>query len=304
MLVLLPLLILLAVASTPSPAAGDGGAGAMPVISPISCLCNSTSIRRTYQPDSAFAANLATLSRELPRNASASGFSAGAFGAGPGTAYGLVLCRGDFAGGRCASCLEAGFRYAEQNCFSSSDVAVYYDQCLLRYSDKDFLAGGGNAPESPATNMNNVSDGNVAAFDALVARLAGAVADAASKASRRYATGEAGFPPQKMNVYALAQCTPDLTPAQCRGCLAGLIREMPAWFTGRIGGRILGVRCNIRYENNMFYDGTPLKRITAASPSPPAAPPTTPTTNSRSMWHQVFYLLYDDDQTLNFNLGC
>ncbi|CAN6205609.1 unnamed protein product [Urochloa humidicola] len=256
MLVLLPLLLLAAAASAPAPAAGDGdgGAGALPVINPISCLCNSTSVRRTYQPGGAFAANLADLTRELPMNASASGFSAGAFGGSPGTAYGLVLCRGDFTGSTCASCLKAGFRYAEQNCFSSSDVAVYYDQCQLRFSDQDFLAGGGNAPESPATNMNNVSDGNVAAFDALVARLVAAVADAASNASRRYATGQAGFPnkPDRMNIFALAQCTPDLTAAQCRGCLAGLIREMHTWFTGRIGGRINGVRCDIRYENNVF----------------------------------------------------
>ncbi|CAL5072346.1 unnamed protein product [Urochloa decumbens] len=256
MAVLLPLLLLLAAAaSAPAPAAGDGGAGALPVINPISCLCNSTSVRRTYQPGGAFASNLADLARALPVNASASGFSAGAFGGGggaPGTAYGLVLCRGDFTGSTCASCLEAGFRYAEQNCFSSSDVAVYYDQCQLRFSDQDFLAGVGNAPESPAMNMNNVSDGSVAAFDALVARLMAAVADRASNATRRYATGQAGFPPDKMNIFALAQCTPDLTAAQCRGCLAGLIREMDAWFTGRIGGRINGVRCDIRYENNVF----------------------------------------------------
>lgn len=258
MRVVLLLLLLLAVASTPAPAAGDAGTGALPVINPISCLCNSTSARRSYLPNSTFAANLATLSRDLPANASASGFSAGAFGAAaPGTAYGLVLCRGDFTGSTCASCLEAGFRYAEQNCFSSSDVAVYYDQCQLRFSDQDFLAGAGdsgvvNWPESAATNMNNVSDGSVAEFDALVTRLVAAVADVASNASRRYATGQAGFPPEKMNIYALAQCTPDLTPAQCRGCLAGLIREMPTWFTGRVGGRILGVRCDIRYENNVF----------------------------------------------------
>nr|CAB3458181.1 unnamed protein product [Digitaria exilis] len=254
MRVLLPLLLLflLAVASTPAPAAGDGG-GALPVINPISCLCNSTSARRSYLPNSTFAANLATLSRVLPANASASGFSAGSFGAAPDTAYGLVLCRGDFTGSTCASCLEAGFRYAEQNCFSSSDVAVYYDQCQLRYSDEDFLAGGVvNSPESAATNMNNVSDGNVAAFDDLVTRLVAAVADKASNASRRYATGQGGFPPEKMNIYALAQCTPDLTGGQCTGCLAGLIREMPKWFTGRVGGRILGVRCDIRYEDNVF----------------------------------------------------
>ncbi|KAL6656681.1 hypothetical protein ACP70R_004461 [Stipagrostis hirtigluma subsp. patula] len=260
MLVLL-LLLLLAIAASPSPAAGDGGA--VPVISPIRYFCNSTSVRRTYEPNSTFAANLATLARVLPTNASASGFSAGAFGGGgaaaPGTAYGLVLCRGDLTGAACSGCLEAGFRYAESGCLGSSDVAVYYDQCQLRFSDEDFLAGGGaaNSPEGVATNMNNVSDGNAAAFDALVLRLAGAVADAASRASRRYATGQAGFPQEKKNVFALAQCTPDLTPAQCRGCLCGLIGEMPQWFSRRVGGRLLGVRCGIRYEEDLFFAASP-----------------------------------------------
>lgn len=62
--------------------------------------------------------------------------------------------------------------------------------------------------------MNNVSSGNVAAFDALVRRLLVAVADAASDVTSRYSTGQAGFPPETMNVYAIAQCTPDLTPEQ------------------------------------------------------------------------------------------
>jgi hypothetical protein len=71
--------------------------------------------------------------------------------------------------------------------------------------------------------MNNVSDGSAAAFNDLVVRLVGAVADAASKDTARYATGQAGFPRERTNVYAFAQCTPDLTPAQCRACLALLI---------------------------------------------------------------------------------
>ncbi|KAL6871519.1 hypothetical protein ACP4OV_014348 [Aristida adscensionis] len=255
MLVLL--LLLLATAASPAPVAGDGGA--VPVTNPIACLCNSTSIRRTYQPNSTFAANLARLADVLPVNSSASGFSAGAIGAAPGTAYGLVLCRGDFTGEACVECLKAGFRNAEAICFDSSDVAVYYDQCQLRFSDEDILAGGGaaNWPVSAAKNMNNVSDRNAAAFDSLVRRLVSAVADATSNASRRYATGQAGFPPEKTNVFALAQCTPDLMPSECRGCLAGLIGEMPQWFSGRVGGRLLGVRCDIRYEQDLFFARSP-----------------------------------------------
>lgn len=105
---------------------------------------------------------------------------------------------------------------------------MYYDQCQFHFSDKDaILAVTGDDSNFPWTttyawNMNNVSRGNVAAFDALVERLVVAVADAATNAVGRYGTGQAGFPPEATNVYALAQCTPDLTPEQCWRCLSHL----------------------------------------------------------------------------------
>ncbi|KAJ1291210.1 hypothetical protein BS78_02G300800 [Paspalum vaginatum] len=256
MLVLL-LLFLLSVAPSPAPAAGDGTA--VPVASTIDHFCSPTgrTIERKYPPNGTFAANLEKLTASLLANASASGFSALRIGAaGAGAAYGVVLCRGDFLGEQCVACLKTGFEQAASYCPRSADATMYFDQCQLRYSDVDFLAGGAaasNMPETTARNMNNVSDGNVAAFDALVTQLVSAVSDAASNKSSRYATGQAGFPPEGINVFALAQCTQDLTPARCRECLAGLIAQMPNWFPGRVGGRLLGVRCDMRYEKDVFF---------------------------------------------------
>ncbi|XP_066397835.1 putative cysteine-rich receptor-like protein kinase 20 isoform X2 [Miscanthus floridulus] len=257
------LLLLLAVASSPATASGDGGAAVPVGTTVLSSFCNptSSSVQRTYQPNSTFAANLQKLVAELPRNASASGFSAGRFGAaGPGAAYGIVLCRGDYLGQQCVDCLAEGFVQAASRCPSSVDATMYYDQCQLRFSDQDFLAGAGagaaNMPESAASNMNKVSAGNTAAFDALVTRLVDAVSDAASNRSARYATGQAGFPPENMNVYALVQCTQDLTTGQCRECLTGLRDQMASLFAGKVGGRILGVRCHIRYEKDVFFAQT------------------------------------------------
>ncbi|XP_066400137.1 cysteine-rich receptor-like protein kinase 25 isoform X1 [Miscanthus floridulus] len=262
MLVLL-LLLLLAVASSPATASGDGGAAVPVGTTVLSSFCSPTnsSVLQTYQPNSTFAANLQKLVAELPRNASASGFSAGRFGAaGPGAAYGIVLCRGDYLGQQCVDCLAEGFVQAASRCPSSVDATMYYDQCQLRFSDQDFLAGAGagaaNMPESAASNMNKVSAGNTAAFDALVTRLVDAVSDAASNRSARYATGQAGFPPENMNVYALVQCTQDLTTGQCRECLTGLRDQMASLFAGKVGGRILGVRCHIRYEKDVFFAQT------------------------------------------------
>jgi hypothetical protein len=257
------LLLLLAVASSPATASGDGGAAVPVGTTVLSSFCSPTnsSVLQTYQPNSTFAANLQKLVAELPRNASASGFSARRFGAaGPGAAYGIVLCRGDFLGQQCVDCLAEGFVQAASRCPSSVDATMYYDQCQLRFSDQDFLAGAGagaaNMPESAASNMNKVSTGNAAAFDSLVTRLVDAVSDAASNRSTRYATGQAGFPPENMNVYALVQCTQDLTTGQCRECLTDLIDQMPRLFAGKVGGRILGVRCHIRYEKDVFFAQT------------------------------------------------
>ncbi|XP_048556027.1 cysteine-rich receptor-like protein kinase 10 isoform X1 [Triticum urartu] len=249
------LLLLVSASSLPAPASGDEGA--VPVINAFSHFCSPTSdADGLYQPNSTFAANLASMSAVLPKNASASGFSAGAFGRAPDTAYGLALCRWDYTGDDCGACLSRAFKDAVNLCGRSKDVTIYHDQCHIRFYDQDFLAGAVNSPESVASNMNNVSRGNVAAFDGLVTRLANAVADRASNVSGRYATGQAGFPPDKINVYGLAQCTPDLTTAQCQACLAAIIKQMPKFLSGRVGGRILGVRCAVRYEKDIFFTTT------------------------------------------------
>ncbi|WVZ54504.1 hypothetical protein U9M48_005290 [Paspalum notatum var. saurae] len=56
-----------------------------------------------------------------------------------------------------------------------------------------------------------------------------------------------------MNVFALAQCTQDLTPAQCRQCLADLVGQISTWFPGRVSWGLLGVRCDMRYEKDVVF---------------------------------------------------
>jgi hypothetical protein len=62
-----------------------------------------------------------------------------------------------------------------------------------------------------------------------------------------------------------------------QSCLQGLIDLMPQYFEGREGGRILGVRCNFRYEVYSFYSGEPMMKLDAtnlALAPPPVQEPT------------------------------
>ncbi|KAG8080247.1 hypothetical protein GUJ93_ZPchr0007g5349 [Zizania palustris] len=150
---------------------------------------------------------------------------------------------------------------------------AYYDPCLLYYSNVHFLSSVDNAASTSRINLQNVTS-DPGRFNSMVAALVNATADyAARNSTRRYASGEAVLDQESEfpKLYSWAQCTPDLTPAQCGDCLAGIIAKLPRLFTDRIGGRVLGVRCSYRYEINRFLDGPVMVRLTA--PPIPRAPP-------------------------------
>jgi len=82
------------------------------------------------------------------------------------------------------------------------------------------------------TNFPAVAASAAGRFNGLVAELLAATAGYAAGSGRRFATGEmdvdSGYSQgQFSNIFSTAQCTPDLTPAQCRACLAGAMAEMP-----------------------------------------------------------------------------
>jgi hypothetical protein len=230
-----------------------------------------------YAANSTYQSNIARLSATLPKNASASPtlFAAGSVGSVPDIAYALALCRGDtLNASACEACVATAFTDAQQLCPFDKDAALVYDTCYFRFSNLNFLASTDNGNTVALLNSQSVSGSPVDAFDAAVQTLLNATANyAAANSSRRFATGEEGFDSSSNypTIYGLVQCTPDMSPPDCRTCLGGIITQMPRRLSGRIGGRIIGVRCNFRYEVVPFFSGSPTLRLPA--PTAPAPPP-------------------------------
>ncbi|GJN32578.1 hypothetical protein PR202_gb21092 [Eleusine coracana subsp. coracana] len=236
-----------------------------------------------YTEKSPYQANIQLLSTTLPRNASSSRdlFAKDSVGTVPDIVYALALCRGDTNASSCGSCVANAFQDAQQLCAYDRDATVYYDFCHLRFSNTNFLATTTNNNAIILMNSLNVSS-SFRVFDAAVATLLNATADHAAAANsttrpRRFATGEEGFDSNNPIIYGLTQCTPDMSPADCQSCLADVIGMMPQYLSGRRGGRIIGVRCNFRYEVYSFFSGSPSLRLPApASPPAPAPDPAPP----------------------------
>ncbi|XP_037454243.1 cysteine-rich receptor-like protein kinase 15 [Triticum dicoccoides] len=208
-----------------------------------------------------------------PPTASVDAASTGSSGEAPDKVYGEVLCRCDYTGTKCTDGLTAAFLDLDMLCLTRSAV-VYYDQYMLRFTDDEqSLSSVSNEPEWSADNMNSVK-GTEAAEKLLerVVKLMNSMADLATSGSPRstsqlYATGEAGFGEQGViTVYGMVQCKLELTGPQCKSCLDSIIGQMRKLFSNDssqgqpssflIGGRLIGVRCNLRYEKELFFEET------------------------------------------------
>ncbi|XP_073108410.1 cysteine-rich receptor-like protein kinase 10 isoform X1 [Elaeis guineensis] len=235
---------------------------------PLYEICGGTG---NYTANSPYASNLNLLFPNLTSNASSSnGFATASTGLAPNQIYGLALCRGDVNISECQSCLNTASKDVLQLCPYNKGAIIWYDPCMLRYSNQSFLSSYNNSGQVFMWNTQNVTDRDK--FDKLLTELIDAIADyAAYNSTRRFATGEVNFTKAFPTIYGLAQCTPDMPGSQCRRCLQGLINYIPKWFAGRQGGRVLGPRCTFRYELYTFYNGASTLRL--ASPQENAPPP-------------------------------
>jgi hypothetical protein len=251
-------------------------------------LCSSTS--GNYTTNSTYHANLELLSTSLSTKVPSAPllFAKDSVGAAPDIAYGLALCRGDTNSSSCHACVAAAFQDAQDLCALNKDATMFHNFCLLRFSDKDFLSpssGGGVVADTPmimwstsnitASLLPGWDPSNPSSVTTISSMIRGVLQDtahhAAYNSTRRYATGRMDVSSTFPTLYSLAQCTPDLTPADCSECFHNISKLTTKYFAGQKGGRILRLRCNIRYEVYQFYLGEPMRRI--GSPPAVAVPP-------------------------------
>ncbi|KAK7391013.1 hypothetical protein VNO78_19291 [Psophocarpus tetragonolobus] len=236
-------------------------------------------------PNSTFQINLSTLLSSLSSNATANNEFHNSTVTGTNssdTVYGLFMCRGDIPSQLCEQCVVNATQKlsSDSECSLSKQAVIWYDECMVRYSNRSFFSTVDTRPAAGLWNTANIS--NQESFMRLMFDTMNETADEAASSpigSKKYATKQAnisGF----QSLYCLAQCTPDLSPQGCRTCLNSTIQLLPWCCEGKQGGRILYPSCNIRYELYPFYRTN--NTASAPSPAPSRSVPPTPTTSSNS----------------------
>ncbi|CAN0852504.1 Cysteine-rich receptor-like protein kinase 25 [Linum grandiflorum] len=225
-----------------------------PTLTRVNCLDGSNSTT----PKS-YTSNLSSLLNSFPSNSSTFSNASSA----DGDIHALYLCRGDVLMDVCTACVRQAVQRIQQTCPNHRSALVWYDECMLRYSNASFFGEVQISPNLVIGNTQNTASPDEPNNGALA--LIYALIDYVPYTRLMYGTNESEIRGQ--NRYAMAQCTRDLSSRDCNRCLGQLNDASTRCCQGRIGWRILTPSCSLRYEQTRFY------RLPEPPPESPLPPP-------------------------------
>ncbi|XP_039166685.1 cysteine-rich receptor-like protein kinase 25 [Eucalyptus grandis] len=210
--------------------------------------CSNSSI---FAPKSTYQANLDRLLDSISSHAdSRSGYFNTSEGkpSDDGTVYGRFLCKGDVTKEVCLECVKAASVSIKEKCPMVKAAILWYDECMLQYSDHNSLSAMDEEHLLIGYNLENVKEKPAEFMNQLNKTMKQLITRAAQRPDEKYAFSESRSTP----LYTFVQCRPDLSAAQCEDCLQNVISILLTNQTEKIGGRILLPSCFARFEKYPF----------------------------------------------------
>ncbi|KAK2405005.1 putative receptor protein kinase [Trifolium repens] len=214
-----------------------------------------------YTANSTYQTNLNILLSNLSTNTEISyGFYNFSYGQNTDKVNAIGLCRGDVKPDVCRKCLNDSRVLLTQLCPNQKEAIGWYDNCMLRYSNRSIFGVMEGEPSFRRSNPNSVTE--VDQFKQVLGNLMKKLKEkAASSDDSRFMYAADNATDVNLNfqtIYGLVQCTPDLSLQDCHRCLDDAISEIPSCCNNKIGGKVVKPSCNIRYESSLFYGPTPV----------------------------------------------
>lgn len=236
----------------------------------------------TFTRNSVYQSNLNLLLSNISSNATRgnkflNGFYIATVGQEPNKVYGMFLCRGDQTTSACKNCVNFATSDVTRRCPVEKETVIWYDECLLRYSNDFFFSTMSTEPIIMLSNSQNVTkdpSNTTKILDQEVWNLMNKTSNEALDSPKMFGTAKENST-DFQTLYSLAQCSPDLSRGDCSSCIRQAIPNLVTCCSEKQGGRVLYPSCNIRYELYRFYDET----LTPA-PTPMPAPFPSPSPDS------------------------
>ncbi|KAL0762622.1 hypothetical protein Bca101_078773 [Brassica carinata] len=247
-------------------------------VSAQTCVHNG----KNFIPNGTYDANRRLILSSLPSNAAAQdGFYSGSIGQEPSRVYAAGMCIPGAEANDCSACIKGASDWLVQDCTNQTDAyywALDPTLCLVRYSNNSFSGSAGYWEIVPqylvmtqylVMNTANINS-NLTEFKKIWEGLIHSIIAAASAPKSRYKADVAALTPFQ-NIYALMQCTPDISSGDCDNCLRQSVIDYQSCCGEKTGGYVMRPICFFRWQ--LFTFSKAFGNITLAPPPPPPSPP-------------------------------
>lgn len=222
-----------------------------------------------YTMGSIYEDNLTLLLSSLSKSTPTTGYFEDTIGTGVNQVFGHAMCRGDLELPHgCSQCLNSAVIEITNLCPYKENAGLLYDECFLRYGNQNFF-GNSMGGEILSFSYENITTDR-AQFIKVRAQLFSKLLDEGINATSSppfFAAGEAVVS-RNLSVFALLQCTRDLSTADCKKCLQKIMDYIPYNMPYSVHVMFLIESCFSIHSNMIFFN--------RPSPSPPTLPPTLP----------------------------
>lgn len=219
-------------------------------------LCENNT---AYARGSTFETNLKFLFTSLIQNTSKTGFFNDTLGNIPDRVYGSSLCRGDISASNCTNCITKASQNLTQLCPYDRGAIVWYEVCMLRYSNKYFFS---DLDTNGYTVYNPQNWSDPYQFEQAVVKMMSSISLDAVQSGKMFSTGMVNLTVSD-SIYGLVQCTRDLTGDQCHECLNSSMQILEENYYGNVLGIYLAYSCMLWYETDKFFNSDPFMIVSA-----------------------------------------
>ncbi|KAI9198993.1 hypothetical protein LWI28_025531 [Acer negundo] len=231
-----------------------------------------------FTANSTYGRNRDLILSSLASNATG-GFYNATIGQDSDEVYALALCSGDYSAEECSNCVSFTSQEIMPKCPNQKEAYMWGElkgksPCFVRYSNRPFFGVLEVYPVEVFYNVNNITS-DLTEFNQKWKNLMDGLVRKASMdtSGLKFATEDANLKNLE-TIYALMQCTPDLSQSDCDDCLGQYVVFYQNCCHGKQGGVVRGPSCIFRWELYPFYT------ITATPDAPPPSPLPPPTTST------------------------
>ncbi|KAK6797669.1 hypothetical protein RDI58_005371 [Solanum bulbocastanum] len=233
--------------------------------------CSTNSNITEFSPNSAYDTNLNTILSSVSRNMDSFGFYNSSIGLNSDTVSVIAQCRGDVQLQACRDCITNATRKILEVCPYKRWALGYYARCMLRYSNESIIGNVANLPGKLSSKRRNASSSDEFMGD-LRTLLESLRSQASQGGKKKYASNSTQGP-DFQTIYALVQCTADLSAESCINCLSVGYQGLPRCSCyGKQGLNFMMPSCNFRYEIYPFFGELSTQAPPPLSPPPPPSP--------------------------------